>query len=504
MSISLLIQILWKTGLCAAGTLLALKLLGRRSAAERSAVAQVGIIALLAIAAATVAAPAWEIEASPEFARYLNPAEAEPPLPATQRIDDRSVPQVPDFTAWAYALPATLLLLTLLLGTARLSSLRTMANPVTDPAWLRALETARRRTGVRQEAALLVSPDVGSPLSWGLFKPAIMLDGNTVRNPHQAEAVLSHELAHVARYDWLKLLLGSVVTALLWFNPLVWLLVRQGNELFEEAADDAVLLSEVSDADYASLLLSVSRDQRNSRYALSNAVAPRPGSLRRRVMRVLESGRNRSPAGRFWSIACLAIAAAVAAPLAVLSPIAARAEAARVPDSGPPAAGEPGSLVDLGAQIAGGGQNKRAAGASDNPAAPRQSGWVLERSPNGQVVKRPATGAEIAQLRQDAKAHEEAVAHLTAGEAELDRAAKALSDPDDRRNPAPPIHPKAPTGAAVQDAGPPPGSSWRNPPAPLASRGGRVLAPSELPVVAKGGERIEVLSGGRVMFFKSP
>jgi hypothetical protein len=30
------------------------------------------------------------------------------------------------------------------------------------------------------------------------------------------------------------------------------------------------------------------------------------------------------------------------------------------------------------------------------------------------------------------------------------------------------------------------------------------LAPSELPVVAKGGERIEVLSGGRVMFFKSP
>ena len=124
-----------------------------------------------------------------------------------------------------------------------------------EPHWLAALAHAQRRMGFKSGTALLTSNELRSPISWGLIRPVILLNNEAAEAHGEAEAIIAHELAHVARLDWVKLLLSRVTVALFWFNPLVWLLAREAHQLREEAADDAVLASDIEDTDYARLLV---------------------------------------------------------------------------------------------------------------------------------------------------------------------------------------------------------------------------------------------------------
>ncbi len=66
-----------------------------------------------------------------------------------------------------------------------------------------------------------MSDDLVSPVSWGVMRPVILLDSRALAATDEAEAIIAHELAHVARLDWAKLLVARIATALFWFNPFV-------------------------------------------------------------------------------------------------------------------------------------------------------------------------------------------------------------------------------------------------------------------------------------------
>ena len=109
------------------------------------------------------------------------------------------------------------------------------ARDVTCPEWLAAFE--RARGGADDRLRLMVSDSVPSPLSWGWRRPVILIDPDTLDEPEEADAILAHEMAHVARRDWLALMLTRIAATLFWFNPLVWLLEREIVQQAEEAAD---------------------------------------------------------------------------------------------------------------------------------------------------------------------------------------------------------------------------------------------------------------------------
>ena len=119
-----------------------------------------------------------------------------------------------------YAVPAAILLFITALALARLIALRARAEVLVDGHWLSALARAQRRMGFKHGTALLTSDELASPISWGLMRPVILLNTRAVEASGEAEAIIAHELAHVARMDWIKLLLARVATALFWFNPL--------------------------------------------------------------------------------------------------------------------------------------------------------------------------------------------------------------------------------------------------------------------------------------------
>jgi hypothetical protein len=193
------------------------------------------------------------------------------------------------------------------------------AEVLVDGHWLSALARAQRRMGFKHGTALLTSNELSSPISWGVIRPVILLNTRAVEASSEAEAIIAHELAHVARLDWAKLLLGRVATALFWFNPLVWMLAREAHQLREETADDAVLAADIADTDYAQLLVGVARHECPGLLLGAHGVAPSKSSLARRVARVLDGKSVRGPVARSFAAGVLVGAVMIAAPLAALT-----------------------------------------------------------------------------------------------------------------------------------------------------------------------------------------
>jgi beta-lactamase regulating signal transducer with metallopeptidase domain len=220
-----------------------------------------------------------------------------------------------------YVLIAGLLLAALAVSLLRLLRLQRDAAVLTEPTWLMALAHAQQRMGMKQGTALLQNGRLCSPVSWGFLHPTIMVNPAILESGEKAEAVLAHELAHVVRMDWLNLMIARLATAVLWFNPLVWLLAWQAHELREEAADDVVLRGDVRGPDYAALLVDFARRERASPLGAAHGVSPAKDALKRRLARVLDPHVRRDPAAPGWALTCAVAALLIAAPVAAFNPI---------------------------------------------------------------------------------------------------------------------------------------------------------------------------------------
>lgn len=325
MTLTILLELAVKSAIVAGITLLLLHFLKGRSAAQSSWVAHAGLLALLLLPFSLFVPAAWRLSVlskaeQASAAPLVSPdsilageAPASGSAVKMQLLDPQLLLQA------AYAVGVGIVLLMTLIAVIRLFALQARSAVVMDANWLTALARAQHRIGVKYGAALLVSDEITSPISWGLMRPTILLNKDVVSLHGDAEAVIAHELAHVVRLDWIKLITARVVTALYWFNPLVWLLARQCHQLREEAADDAVLRSDIHGADYATLLVGVARHECKAALLAAHGVAPGKNSLRQRITRVLDQGRSRLPAAMPWAMGCLAGTLVVAGSLSTVT-----------------------------------------------------------------------------------------------------------------------------------------------------------------------------------------
>ena len=146
---------------------------------------------------------------------------------------------------------------------------------------------------------------VDSPFVFGVIKPNIYLPMHM--DEGTAAYVIAHERAHLARRDhWWKVL-GYLVLALHWFNPLVWVAYILFCRDIELACDEKVVkgLDGAARADYSQALLSCAAPKR--------AVAACPlafgeGNIKTRVKSALH---YKKPA--FWVAAAAVLAVVIVA-----------------------------------------------------------------------------------------------------------------------------------------------------------------------------------------------
>ena len=124
----------------------------------------------------------------------------------------------------------------------QLRRLRRMAPPVNDPAPRRMLRELAGQLGVRRPVALLEGPPDSAPLTFGAWRPVILVPRVLLDSPGSLRTVLAHELIHIGRGDYLWALLDSLTAAAFAFHPLVWLL-RRGIERCRETSCDTEVLA---------------------------------------------------------------------------------------------------------------------------------------------------------------------------------------------------------------------------------------------------------------------
>ncbi len=332
---AMLLGLAWKSAVVAALTLGLLRLARWRSAGERSMIAHAGLAALLALPAAILLLPqwaplpaSWSFEPAAPIVRTATtggsaidpaPAATSVPVVAESAGSTPIVAEWSDLAPFLYLVPLALLSGVMALAVVRLFAMRGRAEILVERSWLSALAEAQRRMGFKHGTALLVSNELRSPISWGVLRPTIVLSPKAVAASDEAEAIIAHELAHVARLDWAKLLGARVACAVFWFNPLVWVLARESHQLREEAADDAVLMADIDGPDYATLLVGAARHDNQGALLAAHGVAPGKDSLKRRITRVLDGSLKRGPASASWMLMSLVVLAGITAPLAAFS-----------------------------------------------------------------------------------------------------------------------------------------------------------------------------------------
>ena len=115
------------------------------------------------------------------------------------------------------------------------------------------LNRAAARVGVRAPA-LKISPTVG-PLLWAgpVGRAVVVVPSELFAGlpDDQAEALLTHECAHLARRDHLARWLELLACGAWWWLPTAWLAAAAGRRCEEVCCDAAVLAARPSDADPA-------------------------------------------------------------------------------------------------------------------------------------------------------------------------------------------------------------------------------------------------------------
>jgi len=127
---------------------------------------------------------------------------------------------------------------------------------IDDREALRLLRMRACMGGLESTPRLAETEKLSVPATLGVLHPVILLPiGWRQWDEAKLDAVLAHEVSHVARRDALTQRLSLVHRSIFWFSPLAWWMDRQLTELAEEASDEAALAGGADQARYAETLL---------------------------------------------------------------------------------------------------------------------------------------------------------------------------------------------------------------------------------------------------------
>jgi TonB family protein len=157
--------------------------------------------------------------------------------------------------------------------------------PLPDP-WPALVKSMCRSLGMPRLVSVVESAKVAVPMVIGWLKPAILIPPSALMGltHKQLELIISHELAHVKRLDYLFNVLQLVVETLLFYHPVVRYVAIQVRLERENCCDDIVVARSGDTLDYARALTQVEGLRCSS--GMQVVLAATGGNLAGRVRRL--------------------------------------------------------------------------------------------------------------------------------------------------------------------------------------------------------------------------
>jgi beta-lactamase regulating signal transducer with metallopeptidase domain len=338
---ALVVALLVKPGLVLGGAAAIAACLRRRPAAARHLVWAGALLAILALPLLNRALPPLRLPAALGVVEWrpssLSPVEspvssggsgagsaeatAFPALQSPERSDGDATEVIGSVLFALWLLGAAVLGARRILAEIRVRRILRAGRPITGPeleGWvgpIAGLNTIRRPVRFRLCDAI-TSPGVA-----GVLRPVVLLPAAVADWPRDRLAQgLTHEFAHITRYDCLLNLAADLAGIIYWCNPLVRAGLRRMRTESEHACDDRVLTSGAEPGAYAGLLLSLAHASRMED-GMPGAVTAmaRPRELEARLLAVLDTRIARDPLPRWMAPALAGLGLLLSLPAAALA-----------------------------------------------------------------------------------------------------------------------------------------------------------------------------------------
>lgn len=249
-----------------------------------------------------------------------SPSAAAPVLPASPLTSAPAGPTASPFPVWPLVWGIGFAVCVGIFAAAWLRCRREFrtALPVEQPwadTWLRS-HPLRRRVTLRQ------SDRTGTPLTYGVLRPVILLPRSLDwSDPEALAGVFAHEWVHIRRFDSAVKPVLAAAVCLHWFNPLVWCMYVLANRDLELACDEAAvrLLGPERRAAYARTLLSM-EEARSGVPSLYSSFSK--SNLEKRILAIMKWKKATLPAVLAAVLLVTGVAAAFAtSPDRALEPV---------------------------------------------------------------------------------------------------------------------------------------------------------------------------------------
>lgn len=208
------------------------------------------------------------------------------PLSLTQKISIWLEVRMPlMLSIWSGGV--ALLMLRLALSLAWVRHMRTTAIP--ELQIQEVLDAMISRLKLKVKPGTSGSALVSSPVTIGHFKPLILFPIGIINqlSPAEVEAILTHELAHIARRDYLSNLIQSVIETIFYYHPITWWISGMVRTERENRADDLAVKWCGDHLEYAKALMTVQEMQARQTPSLAIGFASRKGAMLARIQRIL-------------------------------------------------------------------------------------------------------------------------------------------------------------------------------------------------------------------------
>jgi TonB family protein len=141
---------------------------------------------------------------------------------------------------------------------------------------------------VGADADIRLSPDISAPVNFGARRPTVLLPTTVRAYPDEEQrAIACHELIHVRRHDWLRILGDEILRALFWFHPAIWWLLDEIHLAREEVVDQEVVEITGNRRPYLEALVKLARPAARPALRPAASILGR-AKLERRVALLLE------------------------------------------------------------------------------------------------------------------------------------------------------------------------------------------------------------------------
>ncbi len=204
-----------------------------------------------------------------------------------------------------YLLVCVVLLSRLLVGTLCLLRIIRQGRSIDCHQVCEQFKQACERAGLPRKPLLLESSEIRMPMAFGWRKPVVLVPtGFATWNSNEREAVLWHEIAHIARRDLVGELTARVLTIVYWIHPAALLVAARIRQSQELASDLYATEHGIKRGEYARALLAViariGANRENSLLPVSGMSAF--GDIQSRIQSLLHVSRPESHRPRLYFI----------------------------------------------------------------------------------------------------------------------------------------------------------------------------------------------------------